>query len=102
MEWTIRPCERARAAELARALAISQVTGGVLVRRGYADPATAAAFLEGANPAHDPALLADMEQACVRIRSAIAAGTRICVHGDYDADGICAAACALAILRELG
>ena len=29
-------------------------------------------------------------------------GSRICVHGDYDADGICATALAIFLLRELG
>jgi single-stranded-DNA-specific exonuclease len=36
------------------------------------------------------------------VRAAIAAGKRICVHGDYDVDGICATALAVLILRELG
>ena len=35
-------------------------------------------------------------------RTAIDAGARICVHGDYDADGICATALAVLLLRELG
>ena len=43
-----------------------------------------------------------MREACERIHAAIAAGKRICVHGDYDADGICATALALLVLRELG
>jgi single-stranded-DNA-specific exonuclease len=37
-----------------------------------------------------------------RIRTAIAAGKRICVHGDYDVDGICATVLAVLVLRELG
>ena len=37
-----------------------------------------------------------------RFASAIAAGKRICVHGDYDADGICATALAVTVLRSLG
>jgi single-stranded-DNA-specific exonuclease len=40
--------------------------------------------------------------ACESIRAAIAAGRRICVHGDYDVDGICATALAVLVLRELG
>jgi single-stranded-DNA-specific exonuclease len=32
----------------------------------------------------------------------MAAGRRICVHGDYDVDGICATALAVLVLRELG
>ena len=37
-----------------------------------------------------------------RIRRAIESGERICVHGDYDVDGICATALAVLALRELG
>ena len=40
--------------------------------------------------------------ACERIRAAVAAGRRICVHGDYDVDGIAATALAVLLLRELG
>jgi single-stranded-DNA-specific exonuclease len=40
--------------------------------------------------------------ACESIRVAVDAGTRICVHGDYDADGICATALAVLLLREAG
>ncbi len=43
-----------------------------------------------------------MDAACERIRAAIESKKRICVHGDYDADGICATALAVLILRELG
>ena len=43
-----------------------------------------------------------MAGAVETIRGAIADGKRICVHGDYDADGICATALAVLILRELG
>ena len=53
-------------------------------------------------PRHDPFLLGDMAAACDAIRAAIAAGKRICVHGDYDADGVCATALAVLVLRELG
>ena len=41
-------------------------------------------------------------EAVETIRAAIAAGKRICVHGDYDVDGICATALALSCLRALG
>ncbi len=102
MTWTIAPCAPNDAAELAAALGISDLTASVLVRRGYGDPEGARAFLEGADPGHDPFLLGDMAAACELIRSTVAAGKRICVHGDYDADGICATALAVLVLRELG
>ncbi len=100
--WTIRPCDPRQAATLAAELGVSETTASVLVRRGYGDPVEAAAFLAGEPPGHDPFALGDMAQACERIRTAIADGTRICVHGDYDVDGICATTLAVSILRELG
>ncbi len=102
MSWTIRPCAPEETAKIAGALGVSEVTASVLVRRGYSDAETAEAFLAGETAGHDPFLLGDMEAACERIRAAIASGKRICVHGDYDADGICATALAFLILRELG
>src|SRR3954463_7759819 len=100
--WTIRPCPHREADSLAQALGLSEITASVLVRRGYGDPETARAFLAGEQPLHDPLLLGDMSVAVERIRAAIAAGKRICVHGDYDVDGICATVLAVLVLRELG
>jgi single-stranded-DNA-specific exonuclease len=100
--WHIHPCSRDDALALAARLEISETTARVLVRRGYGDPVAAERFLAGGDPAHDPFALGDMEAACERIRAAIEAKERICVHGDYDADGICATALAVLVLRGLG
>ena len=100
--WTIDPCSYGEVQALARALGISETTASILVRRGYAEPAEARAFLNGECEPHDPYLLGDMAAAVQRIRDAVAAGKRICVHGDYDVDGICATALAVLTLRELG
>jgi single-stranded-DNA-specific exonuclease len=100
--WTIRPCPHRESSVLARRLGISEITAGVLVRRGYVDPDEARAFLDGEQPLHDPFLLGDMRTAVEIVRAAIAGGKRVCVHGDYDADGICATALAVLVLREAG
>jgi single-stranded-DNA-specific exonuclease len=100
--WHIRPCSQQEALALAQELSISETTARVLVRRGYDDAETAARFLDGGDPGHDPFELGDMAAACERIRAAIAKKERICVHGDYDADGICATALAVLVLSELG
>src|SRR5438045_9198798 len=100
--WTIRPCPHRQSDSLARELGLSEITASVLVRRGYGDPEQARAFLAGEQPLHDPFLLGDMAVAVERIRAAVAAGQRICVHGDYDVDGICATVLAVLVLRELG
>ncbi|MDX6397000.1 MAG: single-stranded-DNA-specific exonuclease [Gaiellaceae bacterium] len=100
--WMIQPCQHAEAKALAEALEVSETLASVLVRRGFRDVDAARAFVRGELEPHDPFLLGDMAAAVERIRAAIADGRRICVHGDYDVDGICATALAVLTLRELG
>jgi single-stranded-DNA-specific exonuclease len=101
--WKLRgPAPHVDVEALARELGVSGVTASVLVRRGYGDAEAAQRFLDAELPGHDPCRLGDMTAACEAIRAAVAAGKRICVHGDYDADGICATALAVLVLRELG
>jgi single-stranded-DNA-specific exonuclease len=100
--WQLPPGDGRQAGLLAAELGLSRTTASVLVRRGFDEPAKARAFLEGALPGHDPFALGDMREAVETIRAAAARGARICVHGDYDADGICATALAVFLLRELG
>src|SRR4051812_24489196 len=100
--WTLRPCPHEVQVRLAESLGISELTAAVLVRRGYTDPDVARAFIAGEWLSHDPFLLGDMQVAVDQIRAAVAAGRRICVHGDYDVDGISATALAVLLLRELG
>src|SRR5437899_3332635 len=93
--WTIKACPPDDVLALKRELGISELTASVLVRRGYRDPERARTFLAGAAPGHDPFLLGDMAAAVEKIHAAITAGKRICVHGDYDVDGMRATALAL-------
>jgi single-stranded-DNA-specific exonuclease len=100
--WTISPCPHRQSSALAETLGLSEITASVLVRRGYGNPEDARAFLAGEQPLHDPMLLGDMSAAVARIRTAVSERQRICVHGDYDVDGICATVLAVLVLRALG
>ena len=102
MDWLLAPCDTQAARALGAELGVSEITARVLLRRGHGDEASAATFLRGDMPGHDPNLLGAVKEACQLIHKAIAAGTRICVHGDYDVDGICATVLAVLTLRELG
>ena len=97
--WTIDDCDPREVRRLAAALGVTDTTAGVLVRRGLREPDEARAFLEGALPGHDPFRLGQMREAVDAIRAAVAEGKRICVHGDYDVDGICATVLAVQIGR---
>src|SRR5664280_3386386 len=96
--WTIEPVDAREVRRLAGELELNELTASVLVRRGLADPELAGAFLAAEAPGHDPFALGDMTQAVQRIRAAVAAGEKICVHGDYDVDGVAATALAVQLL----
>lgn len=51
---------------------------------------------------YDPYLFQDMEKAVVRIYQALEKNELIVIHGDYDADGVCAAAIIYLTLKSLG
>jgi single-stranded-DNA-specific exonuclease len=88
-------------ASLVGALAVSEVTAQVLVRRGLSDPVAAAAFLAAAER-HDPDRFAGIEAILELILRHVAAGSQITVHGDYDVDGVCSTAVVVRALRRLG
>src|ERR1700729_4111675 len=86
---------------LERELGVSHVLSQVLVRRGLQERAAAREFIAAA-VSHDPAGFAGIEHALGLIRAHITAGDRITIHGDYDVDGVCAAAIMFRALRSLG
>ncbi|MFQ5880514.1 MAG: single-stranded-DNA-specific exonuclease RecJ [Dehalococcoidia bacterium] len=75
----------------------------LLYQRGVGSAAEARRFLlQEAVPASDPTLLPQAEEALSRLRGAIAGGEAIAVYGDFDVDGITAAALLTQALREVG
>lgn len=51
---------------------------------------------------HDPFLFKDMRKAIDIIFNTIERNERIVVHGDYDADGVCASAIIISTLKKIG
>jgi single-stranded-DNA-specific exonuclease len=101
--WRMARVDSEAAAELGRALGLSPVAAGMLVRRGYGDPDGARAFL---NPSlkdlPNPRSFTDMDQAVDRILTAMDNKEPIAVYGDYDADGLTATALLCILFRTLG
>jgi single-stranded-DNA-specific exonuclease len=98
---TLAPCRHADVLALQGALGCSGALAQVLVRRGLADPGAARAWMAAADE-HDPALFAGIEEAVALVLGHVADGSRITVHGDYDADGVCSTTILLNVLDALG
>jgi single-stranded-DNA-specific exonuclease len=88
---------------LSDALRVPPAFAEILLRRGLSDAGSVRAFLAPRlDGLHDPFLLPDMTAATERIERALARDEGILVHGDYDADGMSAAALLTLALRRLG
>jgi single-stranded-DNA-specific exonuclease len=94
-------CDVAATLRLERELGVSGVLAQVLVRRGFADPASARAWL-AAEDRHGPEDFPGLAEAAAIVRRHVAAGSRIVVHGDYDVDGMASTTILIRALRELG
>jgi single-stranded-DNA-specific exonuclease len=99
--FEIPACPDAEVECLCRALGVSDALAQVLVRRGFAEPAAARAFLL-AREEHAPAAFAGIGEAVQCVLAHVRGGERITVHGDYDVDGVCSTAVLVRSLRALG
>jgi single-stranded-DNA-specific exonuclease len=91
------------AIELGRALALTPTAATVLLARGLSGAAESARFLDP-RLAHltPPDAMKDRGAAVARLARAVRVKERVCVFGDYDADGVTAAALMTDVLRALG
>ena len=75
----------------------------LLFRRGIEGEEAVDEFLsEKPKLTYDPFLLKDMDEGSERILKSIEKKEKICIYGDYDADGICSVSLLLEILKKLG
>lgn len=97
------PVAEERVAALSRLLGLPDELSRILVRRGVDSPEQARSFLRPRLGELPPAIdLPDMLPAVERLHRALHSGETILVHGDYDADGMSAAALLTLALRGLG
>lgn len=86
-------------AHLASYAGMSSVVASLLLERGIA-PDDAPAFLnDRTSLLADPLLLTGMTEALARIRDAYTRSEKICIYGDYDADGLTAQALLVTAFR---
>ena len=82
-------------------LGLDPIVAQTLVRRGLGEPADARRFL-ASDEVHPPSAFEGIDEACSLVEKHVAGGSRIVVHGDYDADGVCSTAILVGVLRQMG
>ena len=101
--WRIHSHDPDRITTLGRAAGIPAVVAQLLVSRGVTEPAAVREFLDPKlADLREPQLLPYCMEAAERIHQAVRAGKRICIHGDYDVDGMTGTALLYLILKLLG
>ena len=100
--WSLRPVPLPSEIE-AWQPRVSSVVATLLWQRGIRSFEEAEMFLSPSWEAHvhDPSQFRHLPQAMSRVFSALEAGDRITVHGDYDADGITGSTVLITTLREI-
>jgi single-stranded-DNA-specific exonuclease len=101
--WVWREADARVGLAIAQRLEVPELVGRLLAARGIGVEA-AADFLEPRLRAllPDPSCLQDMDVAADRLAAAVRSGERVVVFADYDADGACAGALMVGVLRALG
>lgn len=100
--WRLKNYDHPVVEQLALSAGIPALQAGLLVNRGIMTAEQAAEFLSPAlSGLSDPFLMKGVEQAVARILLAKSRAETVCIHGDYDVDGITAVALLTAFFREL-
>jgi single-stranded-DNA-specific exonuclease len=103
LPWRVRPSDEATVARLRGELHLRPLTATVLAARGLCEPAAVARFLQPRlTDLRPPEGIADLDRALCRLVSAVTAGERVGVFGDYDVDGVTTAAILTTMLRAFG
>src|SRR4051794_15507922 len=101
--WRLLPRDGVAAGSLARSLNVSPLVAQLLLNRGVKGVGDAQRFLDAPlSGLHPPDALPGIRQATDRIWSAVQAGRRICIYGDYDVDGVTGPSILLTALRAVG
>lgn len=102
--WKITdPPNKESVLAFADSLNITNTLSALLIQRGITNFFEAKKYFRPLiDSLYDPFLMDGMEKASKRVIDAITGNEKICVYGDYDVDGTCAAALMYLFLSELG
>lgn len=101
--WNIKNPDAGTVGRIASHCSITNLLAQLLVNRGLTDPYQASRFLSSTlADLHDPCMLLGMDAAVDRLCKALEHGERVCIHGDYDVDGVTSVALLVGFLRAVG
>lgn len=102
-KWVVAASDKDFAAQIADELCVDPFAALLVTSRGFDNIDDIDAFFDEDAPfALDPLSIRDMDKASERINEAIDGGEKICVFGDYDADGVTATALLFSYLETRG
>lgn len=98
--WSVAKVNKERAIAMASRLEIPPLLAMMLDIRGITKEENVINFLQENKDFSDPFLMKDMDKAVERITTAVENGEKICVYGDYDADGVTSTSLLYSYLRD--
>ncbi len=101
-KWLTAHIDKELATQVAENHGLDPFTSLILVSRGITEYEDVEEFFDSGFSFCDPYLIADMDKAVERIEKAICEKEKICVFGDYDADGVTATALMYSYLSSRG
>ncbi len=100
--WSVAQLNKERALAISEQFSIPMICAALLDVRGINTPEAVADFLGEDLDFEDPFVIKDMDKAVKRIIYAIEIGEKICIYGDYDADGVTSTAVLYQYLETCG
>lgn len=101
-QWSIAKLNKERASAIANDYELPPIIATLLDIRNIVTEEDINNFLYNETDIDNPFEMKDMDKAVKRIKEAIETGERICVYGDYDADGVTSTALLFSYLDAIG
>lgn len=101
-QWVTAPLDKEMVKTISQSYGISQFLAMMLVIRGFCGKEQIEDFLRTPEACFDPFLLNDIDLAVERIHRALDQFEKICIYGDYDADGVTSTSLLYSYLESLG
>ena len=101
-KWITRKLNKENAVAISQRYELPMLIAMLLDIRGITGEKEIAEFLYGETLTASPFEIKDMDKAVERIQAAIEDGDRICVYGDFDADGVSSTALLYSYLSDIG